>query len=93
MTLRVLVDDVPTVLARFALLLSRRDVELRGLSVHRLDSPGTAVLLVDLDADAAMVDHLCRRLTKMVNVVEVSILDKWTQCTTDHRELCDLHRV
>ena len=90
MTLRLLVDDVPTVLARFALLLSRREVELTSLSVHRMDSPGIAVLLVELETNAAMVDHLSRRLSRMINVLEVN---EWAKRTSDPPQLCDLHGV
>ena len=93
MPLRIVVDDVPTVLARFALLLSRRDLELTHLSVHRLDAPGIAVLLVELEATAAPLDDLCRRLSKLVNVLEVTVLEEWAQRTAETAALCDLHQA
>ncbi len=90
-TLRVLVDDPSAVLAHFALMLNRRRVELVALSVHRLDNPATVVLLVELDASPGVLDHLTRRLAKLINVIEVGELAadrRWAECPSESAQLC-----
>jgi hypothetical protein len=48
---------------------------------------------VELETTAATLDHLCRRLSKVVNVLEVTVLDEWAQRTAEPAPLCDLHQA
>lgn len=74
-TLVVLVENKAGVLARVAGLFARRGFNIESLAVAPTDDDRFSRITIVVDAASASLDQIVKQLDKLINVVEIHLLD------------------
>ncbi|MEO1062325.1 MAG: acetolactate synthase small subunit [Actinomycetota bacterium] len=69
-----LVENRPGVLARIALLFSRRGFNIFSLAVAPTDDVATSRVTIVVDADSAPIEQITKQLHKLINVIKINEL-------------------
>ncbi len=72
--LSVLVENKPGVLARIALLFSRRNYNIYSLAVAPTDDAELSRITIVVDVAGSRVEQITKQLHKLVNVIKISEL-------------------
>jgi len=73
-TLSVLVENQPGVLARVALLFSRRGYNIYSLAVAPTDDERFSRITIVVDVESSPLEQITKQLFKLINVVKISEL-------------------
>ena len=68
------VENRPGVLARIALLFSRRGFNIFSLAVAPTDDVATSRVTIVVDADSAPIEQITKQLHKLINVIKINEL-------------------
>ncbi|MEM9037349.1 MAG: acetolactate synthase small subunit [Actinomycetota bacterium] len=66
------VENRPGVLARIALLFSRRGFNIFSLAVAPTDDPSTSRVTIVVDAESAPIEQITKQLHKLINVIKIN---------------------
>ena len=75
-TLSVLVENKPGVLARVALLFSRRSFNIDSLAVGETEDPDVSRITIVVNADESPLEQVTKQLNKLVNVLKIVELEQ-----------------
>lgn len=70
-TLRLLVENIPGVLARVGGVFSRHNLNIEYLAVGRTDNPAVATMAIVVAAGEQPFARVTNQLDRLVNVIEV----------------------
>jgi len=73
-TLSVLVENQPGVLARVAILFSRRGYNIYSLAVAPTDDERFSRITIVVDVESSPLEQITKQLFKLINVVKISEL-------------------
>jgi acetolactate synthase-1/3 small subunit len=73
-TLSVLVENQPGVLARVAILFSRRGYNIYSLAVAPTDDDRFSRITIVVDVESSPLEQITKQLFKLINVVKISEL-------------------
>jgi len=82
-TLFALVEDIPGVLARVAMLFRRRAFNIESLTVGHTELPGVSRMTIVVDSDRTDAQKVVANLYKLVNVIQVEDLTERPSVTRD----------
>lgn len=82
--LSALVEDKPGVLFRITNLFRARNFNIESITVGSTESPDLSRMTVTTRSDERILDQLVKQLSKLIDVVEVKVLDR---DNTVYREL------
>ena len=74
-TLSVLVEDPPGVLARVAILFSRRGFNIESLAVGPTEVPQVSRMTIVVNVEGAPLEQVTKQLNKLINVLKIVELD------------------
>ena len=74
-TLSVLVEDTPGVLARVAILFSRRGFNIESLAVGPTEVPQVSRMTIVVNVEGAVLEQVTKQLNKLINVLKIVELD------------------
>ena len=74
-TLSVLVEDTPGVLARVAILFSRRGFNIESLAVGPTEVPQVSRMTIVVNVEGAPLEQVTKQLNKLINVLKIVELD------------------
>ncbi|CAB4870222.1 MAG: acetolactate synthase small subunit [Actinobacteria bacterium] len=74
-TLSVLVEDTPGVLARVAILFSRRGFNIESLAVGPTEVPQVSRMTIVVNVEGAALEQVTKQLNKLINVLKIVELD------------------
>jgi len=77
-TLSVLVENSPGVLARVALLFSRRGYNINSLAVGPTENPEISCMTIVIDVEGHALEQVIAQLDKLINVISITELDPVT---------------
>jgi acetolactate synthase-1/3 small subunit len=77
-TLSVLVENSPGVLARVALLFSRRGYNINSLAVGPTENPEISCMTIVIDVEGHALEQVIAQLDKLINVISITQLDPVT---------------
>ena len=75
LTLSVLVENKPGVLARVAALFSRRGFNIESLAVGPTELEGLSRITVAVDVEDLPLEQVTKQLNKLINVIKIVELD------------------
>jgi len=74
-TIAVIVENRSGVLARIAMLFSRRSFNIDSLSVGTTENPEYSRMTISVQGDEDVLEQVIKQLSKLINVIRVSELD------------------
>ena len=74
-TVSVLVEDTPGVLARVAILFSRRGFNIESLAVGPTEVPQVSRMTIVVNVEGAPLEQVTKQLNKLINVLKIVELD------------------
>ena len=74
-TWSVLVEDTPGVLARVAILFSRRGFNIESLAVGPTEVPQVSRMTIVVNVEGAPLEQVTKQLNKLINVLKIVELD------------------
>jgi len=74
-TIAVIVENRSGVLARIAMLFSRRSFNIDSLSVGTTENPEYSRMTITVQGDEEVLEQVIKQLSKLINVIRVSELD------------------
>ena len=72
--LQILVDNKPGVLARVAIQLAGRSINIDCLATRNVEGGTRTVITVGFDADEYTADRLAKVIARLIDVIEVRLL-------------------
>ena len=78
LTLSVLVENSPGVLARVASLFSRRGYNIDSLAVGPTENPDISRMTIVIDVEGHALEQVIAQLDKLINVISITQLDPVT---------------